>query len=541
MPAPSKTKTKSWKALQNVAYGFAPDLKGWFENDAKRAETFLADTEQIYFDYSRQLITPEIFDILKNLAEEAELRKKIEDMFSGKKINTTEDRAVIHTALRNMSGEPVFVDGKDVMPEVNSVLEKIMRFSDEVHSGKRKGVTGKELTTIVSIGIGGSYLGPEYLAEACRPFAVKGMKLVFIANVDGSDFAVKTAAIDPEETLLVIVSKTFTTAETMKNAQTAKDWIQNKLGTSADVIKKHFIAVSTAEDKVKAFGIDTVNMFGFWDWVGGRFSATSAVGGVPLSLYLGFDNFKKILEGAHWMDEHFRKEPFEKNIPVISALLDIWNINFLGMKSRALLPYSQLLGKLPAHTQQVEMESNGKSVDLSGNKLSFDTGEVVFGEPGTNGQHSFYQLIHQGTQIIPCDFIGFIKPQYNVGNGSATEVTHHEELMTNFFAQADALAFGKDDALPQKRFSGNRPSSSMLLKELTPFTSGVLLAWTEHRAAAKGFIWGINSFDQFGVELGKKLGVKIRNEMLKKHKDKSYIFNTGNSSTDAMLDRFYKE
>ncbi|MFA5097388.1 MAG: glucose-6-phosphate isomerase [Candidatus Margulisiibacteriota bacterium] len=539
MPS-SSNDLKSWKALRNSSENFVPDLKGWFEKDSKRAERFSIDSAHIFYDYSRQLIDKSIFSLLIKLAEESGLRNKIEDMFCGKKINITEDRSVLHAALRNISGAPVLVDGKDVMPGVNSVLEKIKVFSGEIHSGKRKGVTGKKLTTIVSVGIGGSYLGPEYLAESCRPYAKEGMRLIFIANVDGADFTVKTTGINPEETLFVIVSKTFTTAETMKNAGTAKEWMQNKLGDSPDVIKKHFIAVSTAKDKVKAFGIDTENMFAFWGWVGGRFSATSAVGGVPLSLYLGFDNFRKVLEGARWMDEHFRKEPFEKNIPVVCALLDIWNINFLGLKSRALLPYSQLLGKLPAHTQQVEMESNGKSVDIEGKELGFDTGEVVFGEPGTNGQHSFYQLIHQGTQVIPCDFIGFVKPQYEVGVSSLTEVSHHEELMTNFFAQPDALAFGKDDELPQKRFSGNRPSSSLLLKELTPFTAGALLALTEHRAAAKGFIWGINSFDQFGVELGKKLGIKIREEMLKKHKDSAYKFDTGNSSTDEMMELFFK-
>ena len=528
------------KRLTDISRDFVFDLKGWFNSDPERHKVFSVATDHVYFDYSRQLITKEIFKVLLELAQEACLKQKIEDMFLGKKINSTEGRAVLHTSLRNLSAATVLVDGKDVMPEVRAVLDKIKKFSSEVHSGKRKGVTGKELTTIVSIGIGGSYLGPEYLAEACRPYAKEGLRLIFIANVDGSDFAVKTAGLDLEKTLFVIVSKTFTTAETMKNAQTAKERMLKNLGDRPDVIKKHFIAVSTAAEKVIAFGIDPDNMFGFWDWVGGRFSATSAVGGVPLSLYLGFDNFKKILEGANWMDEHFRNEPFEKNIPVISALLDIWNINFLGLKSRALLPYSQLLGKLPAHTQQVEMESNGKSVDLEGKELGFDTGEVVFGEPGTNGQHSFYQLIHQGTQVIPCDFIGFVKPQYEVGASSLTEVSHHEELMTNFFAQPDALAFGKDDEQPQKRFSGNRPSSSLLLKELTPFTAGVLLALTEHRAAAKGFVWGINSFDQFGVELGKKLGIEIREEMLKKHKDSAYKFNTGNPSTDEMMENFFK-
>jgi len=503
-------KAEDYLALVDYRRSFKPDLKTAFVRRAVK-------TEHLFFDYSRQLVDKTILAHLLRLAENRGLRAKIKAMFNGETINVTEGRSVLHVALR----------APDNHPEVKAVLEKIKAFAAQ-----------NKLNNIVAIGIGGSYLGPEYLAEACAPYALPGKKLVFVANVDGTDFARKTAGLDPKDTLVVLISKTFTTAETMKNAETAKRWLQSSLGNSPEIIKKHFIAVSTAEDKVKAFGIDPANMFGFWDWVGGRYSATSAVGAVPLSLYLGFDNFAQILKGANWLDDHFLHAPFDENIPVLAALLDIWNINFMGCKTRALLPYSQGLGKLPAHTQQVEMESNGKLVDLEGQPVTFDTGEVVFGEPGTNGQHSFYQLIHQGTQMIPCDFIGFIMAQYPLGESSPTSVTHHEELMTNFFAQPDALAFGKKDDYLPKNFPGNRPSSSLLLKELTPFTAGLLLAWTEHRAAAKGFIWGINSFDQFGVELGKKLGVEHRERILNYHRTGKLDTTGLNQSTAELLQAF---
>jgi glucose-6-phosphate isomerase len=506
-----------------------------------RNTDFSVRTEHAYFDYSRQRVDQRALELLLDLADKRKLGGKIKAMFSGKRINLTEGRAVLHTALRNLSDNPVLVDGQDVMPEVRSVLEKTERFSCEVLSGERLGATGKKIKNIVSIGIGGSYLGPEYLAVALKPYVKEGMKLVFVANIDGTDFEEKTADLNPEETLVVVVSKTFTTAETIQNARTARNWILNGLNNHPDAVRKHFVAVSTAEKLVSEFGIDPANMFGFWDWVGGRYSATSAVGGVPLSLYLGYENFRKILEGVYWMDQHFLDAPFNQNIPVLSALLDIWNINFLGFRTRALLPYSQGLAKLPAHTQQVEMESNGKTVDMHGRNVEFDTGEVVFGEPGTNGQHSFYQLEHQGTQIIPCDFIGFNKPQYALGNATAKEVSHHQELMTNFFAQPDALAFGSSNPdEPHKNFTGNRPSSSLLLGELTPFTAGLLLALTEHRAAVKGFIWGINSFDQFGVELGKVLGKDHRRRMLAFNTNGSIDTQGLNSSTALMLEAFLK-
>jgi len=534
MPAKTAfTSAPAYKMLRDHAKGMRKlRLSQMFKKDPDRAHKLSVKTQHLFYDYSRQRVTPETIRLLSRLARDRKLTGQIMAMYDGVRINRTEDRSVLHVALRDFEG---------MMPEVHEVLSRVEKLSDEVLSGKRLGATGKKIKNIVAIGIGGSYLGPEYLATALRPFAEDGMKLVFVANVDGADFAEKTEGLDAEETLVVIVSKTFTTAETMKNAETAKKWITLALESHPDAIKKHFVAVSTAKEKVEAFGIDPANMFGFWNWVGGRYSATSAVGAVPLSLYLGYENFQEILEGAHWMDNHFRYEKTEKNIPILSALIDIWNINFLGLKTRALLPYSQGLARLPAHTQQVEMESNGKSVDREGRPVNFDTGEVVFGEPGTNGQHSFYQLIHQGTQIIPCDFIGFIQGQYAVDAATSTEVTHQEELNTNFLAQPDALAFGKKDKLPYKNFPGNRPSSSLLLKELDPFSAGILLALTEHRTAAKGFIWGINSFDQFGVELGKKLGVDHRKRMLEYNNSGKINTEGLNPSTAALLEAVLKQ
>jgi len=524
----SVKQTQAWKKLAGMN-------KGPVKEPSSIGEGSQVKTDKIIFDYSRQLVDENVVSALLQLAEESGLKSKVESMFSGKKINVTENRAVLHTALRNVSGDPILVDGRDVMPEIKAVLQKIKDFSSKIHSGEIRGITGKPLKNIVAIGIGGSYLGPEYLAEACAPYAVSGMNLSFISNVDGTDFARKTALLDPETALFVIVSKTFTTAETMKNASTAKKWMISKLGADPNMIKKHFIAVSTAADKVKAFGIDPENMFGFWDFVGGRFSATSAVGGVPLSLYLGYDNFHKILEGANWMDVHYRTAPLSENIPVISALLDIWNINFMGFKTRAILPYSQAYSKYAPHCQQTEMESNGKSVLIDGTPVDFDTGEIVFGEPGTNGQHSFYQLVHQGTTPVPADFIGFLKPQYNVGQEDV--ITHHDELMTNFFAQPDALAFGQDSNDPHKRFSGKRPSNIFLLNDQDPFSAGLLLALLEHRVATKGFVWGLNSFDQFGVELGKKLGLDIRRrmELFKKDKKDPSVYEGLNNSTAKLL------
>ncbi|MFH1542129.1 MAG: glucose-6-phosphate isomerase [bacterium] len=551
MPRPIN-KTGAWRNLwlHTQARRINPlKLREAFKNDQKRSDNLSVELMSpegttVEYDYSRQLVTSTTMRLLLKLADAAGLKGKIEAMFNGEKINVTENRAVLHTALRQSSDLPVMVDGKDVMPGVKKVLADVKQFSKEIHDGTRTGVSGKKIKNVVAIGIGGSYLGPAYLAEACEAYADKGMTLRFVANVDGSDFAKQTKDLDAEETMFIIVSKTFTTAETMMNAQTAKAWMISKLSHSGptkkpdEVIRSHFIAVSTAADKVEAFGIDTANMFGFWDWVGGRYSATSAVGAVPLSLFLGYEKFEQILRGAEWMDQHFRTAEFSKNIPVLSALVDVLNINFLGFRIRALLPYSQRLAKFPGYTQQGEMESNGKRVDLFGRVVSFFTGEAVFGEAGTNGQHSFYQLLHQGV-TVPADFIAFRKaqPGSELGKNTAEAVSHQNELNANVLAQADALAFGKNEAevradlqievdkgkitqekaealVSHKIFTGNRPSSTMIFEELTPFVTGALLALTEHRTAVKGFIWGLNSFDQWGVELGKALGVDIRKRML---------------------------
>jgi glucose-6-phosphate isomerase len=537
-------RTLAWKKLQLHTFttGKRVDLKREFTKDQNRHIDLAIRTEHMLFDYSRQLVNTKTMNLLQDLAKKAGLEQKIQEMYTGKKINVTENRSVLHIALRDYKGQFSELYGEDINKEVNDVLDKVKTFSTEILSGQRTGVTGKKIKNIVSIGIGGSYLGPEYLAEACKVYAKEGMTLRFVSNVDNTDFEQKTKGLDPEETLFVIVSKTFTTAESIKNAKTAKAWMIGKLGHSPEVISKHFIAVSTAEEKVKAFGIDTANMFRFWNWVGGRYSATSAVGAVPLSLFLGYDKFREILDGAHWMDDHFLNTPFGQNIPVTAGLLDIYNINFLGRRVRALLPYSQAYAKLPAHTQQVEMESNGKGVDLYGRKVNFSTGEIVFGEPGTNGQHSFYQLPHQEDFPMSLDFIGFLKPQYIEGKMDINEVTHQQELFTNFLAQPDALAFGKNDPLPHKCFAGNRPSSSLLLEEQTPFTAGALLAFTEHRTAVKGFVWGINSFDQFGVELGKGLGVDLRNRILlyKANPKDPKVFEGLNPSTVRMLSALFK-
>lgn len=532
--------TKAWAKLNNIREQLKPDLKSWFATDPERSEKLSLSNEHMEFDYTRQMITEEVLKTLLELAEETDIKSKINKMYAGEKINITEQRAVLHTALRNMSNNPVLVGGQDVMPDIKKILARIESFSKKVINGDLLGVNGDKLKNIVSVGIGGSYLGPEYLAEVSKASAVEGMNLYFIANVDPTDFARKTERLNPAETLVIIVSKTFTTAETMANARAMKKWMTDSLGSDPEVIKKHFIAVSTAKEKVENFGIDPENMFGFWDWVGGRFSATSAVGGVPLSLYLGYDNFLEILKGAYWMDQHFLNQPLEKNIPVIAALIDLWNINFMGYKTRAIVPYSQAWHKYAAHCQQTEMESNGKSVDISGRNVEFDTGEILFGEPGTNSQHSYFQLLHQGTEKVPMDFIGFINPQYKIE--SEDEISLHEELMTNFFAQPDALAFGKESELPHKVFSGNRPSSIFLLKDQNPFAAGILLSLLEHRTAVKGFIWGINSFDQFGVELGKELGINIRERMKLYKNDPANpeVFSGLNSSTSKLLKSFLK-
>lgn len=574
-------KTLAWTELKLARFFFQPNLREMFNQDPNRGQDFQVANEHMVLDYSRQLVTRGIMKKLFKLARKSGLEGKIKAMFEGEKINVTENsgdtkgRAVLHTALRNLLGiedpekAPVYLDGKNVMVEVKKVLNQVRQFSQEVLSGERKGATGKPIKNIVAIGIGGSYLGPEYLAEACKPYGKEGMNLVFVANVDGTDFARKTAGLDPEETMFVIISKTFTTAETIMNAETAKNWMLESLkdkAEAAEIIKKHFVAVSTAKKLVEKFGIDSENMFEFWDWVGGRFSATSAVGALPLSLFMGYENFQKVLAGAYFMDQHFLNTPLEKNIPVIAALLDIWNIDFMKFPYRAILPYSQAYMKYAPYCQQGEMESNGKGVDLNNDWVNIETGEIVYGEPGTNGQHSFYQLLHQG-KIVPADFYAFIKAQYPEFQ------KHHDELMTNVFAQADALAFGKNEfevirdfiedykkkhdgqeptveiinefkatLMNHKIFKGNRPSNVFLMMDQDPFAAGMMLALLEHRVAVKGFIWNINSFDQWGVELGKILGKDMgrRMKLWKANQADPAVYQGLNSST-ALLLKYYLE
>lgn len=493
--------------------------------DADRCKAMTAEYEGIFLDYSRQQATGETMEKLLKLADAAKLKEKIEKMFKGEKINSTENRSVLHVALRAPRDAVINSDGVNVVPEVWSVKDKIKQFSETFRSGSWVGATGKPLTNVVSVGIGGSFLGPLFVHTALQtdPEAAecaKGRQLRFLANVDPVDVARSIKDLDPETTLVVVVSKTFTTAETMLNARTLKEWIVSSLGPQA--VAKHMIAVSTNLKLVKEFGIDPNNAFAFWDWVGGRYSVCSAVGVLPLSLQYGFPIVQKFLEGASSIDNHFYSSSFEKNIPVLLGLLSVWNVSFLGYPARAILPYSQALEKLAPHIQQLSMESNGKGVSIDGAQLSFETGEIDFGEPGTNGQHSFYQLIHQG-RVIPCDFIGVVKSQQPVYLKGET-VSNHDELMSNFFAQPDALAYGKtpeqlhsekvpENLIPHKTFKGNRPSLSLLLPTLSAYEVGQLLSIYEHRIAVQGFIWGINSFDQWGVELGKSLASQVRKQL----------------------------
>ncbi|PXF43104.1 Glucose-6-phosphate isomerase, cytosolic [Gracilariopsis chorda] len=516
--------------------------------DTARVQKMTATHQKLHIDYSRQLLTLDTLHNLHRLADATDLRAHINAMFAGEKINSTENRAVLHVALRAPKSASIYVDGVDVVPNVHKVLTDINAFTDKVRSGEWLGATGAPLTDVVAIGIGGSYLGPEFVFEALRMHppavkAAKGRRLRFLANVDPVDVARARDGLDPATTLIVVISKTFTTAETMLNARTMRAWIVDALGP--DAVSKHMIAVSTNLPAVQDFGIDPANVFGFWDWVGGRYSVSSAVGVVPLSLQYGHDIVSEFLAGAHDMDQHFRSAPFDSNMPVLMGLVGVWNSTFLGHATRALLPYQQALLKLAPHIQQVDMESNGKSVRLDGSALSVPAGPINFGEPGTNGQHSFYQLIHQG-RVVPCDFVGVIKSQVPISL-DGEPVSNHDELMSNFFAQPDALAFGKsaeqcraegvpEELVPHKTFPGNRPSSSMLIEELTPFTAGQLLALFEHRTAVEGFIWGINSFDQWGVELGKVLAKGVRKQLQMSRKGASV--SGFNPSTSALLKKY---
>ncbi|NP_001105368.1 glucose-6-phosphate isomerase, cytosolic [Zea mays] len=517
--------TEQWKALQAHVGAIQKTHLRDLMADADRCKAMTAEYEGIFLDYSRQQATGETMEKLLKLADAAKLKEKIEKMFKGEKINSTENRSVLHVALRAPRDAVINSDGVNVVPEVWSVKDKIKQFSETFRSGSWVGATGKPLTNVVSVGIGGSFLGPLFVHTALQtdPEAAecaKGRQLRFLANVDPVDVARSIKDLDPETTLVVVVSKTFTTAETMLNARTLKEWIVSSLGPQA--VAKHMIAVSTNLKLVKEFGIDPNNAFAFWDWVGGRYSVCSAVGVLPLSLQYGFPIVQKFLEGASSIDNHFYSSSFEKNIPVLLGLLSVWNVSFLGYPARAILPYSQALEKLAPHIQQLSMESNGKGVSIDGAQLSFETGEIDFGEPGTNGQHSFYQLIHQG-RVIPCDFIGVVKSQQPVYLKGET-VSNHDELMSNFFAQPDALAYGKtpeqlhsekvpENLIPHKTFKGNRPSLSLLLPTLSAYEVGQLLSIYEHRIAVQGFIWGINSFDQWGVELGKSLASQVRKQL----------------------------
>ena len=546
--------TPAWQALVDHIPEIEETHLRYLLKDEERCLRLSLEHNGLYSDFSRQRVTPKTLELLFDLAKEAGLKEKIEQMFQGEQINETEHRSVLHVATRADRNQELIVDGKNVVKDVWTVLDKIKAFSDQVRNGEWLGATGKPIKDVVAIGIGGSFLGPLFVHTALRTEPIAAMKaqgrqLRFLANVDPVDVARALHNLNQETTMVVIISKTFTTAETMLNARTVRKWITAELGESA--VSKHMVAVSTNVKLVSQFGIDPDNTFEFWDWVGGRYSVCSAVGMLPLSLQYGFDQMEQFLEGARDIDQHFLNAPFEKNIPVTLGLVNLWNISFLHYPARAILPYCQALSKLAPHIQQVSMESNGKGVGMDGKPLKFEAGQIDFGEPGTNGQHSFYQLIHQG-RVIPCDFIGTIKSQQSVYLKGEI-VSNHDELMCNFFAQADALATGKnavelraenvpDNLIPHKTFTGNRPSTSILLPELNAYSTGQILALYEAMVAVKGFVWGINSFDQWGVELGKVLASKCRSKM-NSARTQSRLIETSdgfNFSTTRLLNRYLK-
>ena len=518
------TQTEAWRKLEaHYEQLKAVHMKQLFANDPQRFDRFSIQFEDILVDFSKNRITEETIDLLLDLAKACRLEESVEKMFSGDKINETEGRAVLHVALRNRTGTPIHVDGEDVMPEVNAVLRRMEVFSDKVINQEWKGYTGKPVDTIVNIGIGGSDLGAVMVTEALRPYWKPNMQVHFVSNVDGTHIAETLKQCDPETTLFMVASKTFTTQETMTNAHTARRWFL-QAAKEEEAVAKHFVAISTNERGVTEFGIDPENMFGFWDWVGGRYSLTSAIG-LPIACMIGFDQFRQMLEGFHAMDLHFREEPLERNLPVLLALIGIWYNNFFGAESEAILPYDQYLHRFPAYFQQGNMESNGKYVSRDGKPVHYQTGPTIWGEPGTNGQHAFYQLIHQGTKLIPCDFIAPAVTHNPVGD-------HHPILLSNFFAQTEALMMGKNEEevrtelqasgkspgeierlLPYKVFEGNRPTNSILLKQVTPRSLGSLIALYEHKIFTQGVIWNIFSFDQWGVELGKQLAKSILPEL----------------------------
>ncbi len=505
LPKINPTKTLAWKLLQQHFLEMKQvHMRQLFESDADRFGRFSLQMDDILFDYSKNIVSEKTIELLIQLAKECKLKEAMYAMFHGEKINETENRAVLHTALRNFSERPVMVDGKDVMKEVKAVQQQMKTFCTKIHSGNWKGYTGKTIKYIVNIGIGGSDLGPVMVTEALKPYWVKGIQTYFVSNVDASHIAETLKKVNPEETLFLIASKTFTTQETMTNAHTAREWFLQHAKEEAHV-SKHFVALSTNLAEVTRFGIDAENMFEFWDWVGGRYSLWSAIG-LSIALTIGYDNFEQLLQGAYATDNHFFERDFDKNIPVIMALLGIWYGNFFGAATEAILPYDQYLHRFAAYFQQGNMESNGKYVDRNGNKVDYATGPVIWGEPGTNGQHAFYQLIHQGTQMIPCDFIAPAISHNPIGD-------HHEKLLSNFFAQTEALMNGTDNSNPYRVFEGNRPTNSFLIKQITPFSLGEMIALYEHKIFVQGVIWNIYSFDQWGVELGKVLANKILPEL----------------------------
>jgi glucose-6-phosphate isomerase len=515
--AKSLPKSQAWKALK----GHFKEIQGLhlrdlFANDARRGETMTTEAVGIFLDYSKNRVTNETLRLLTQLAEEMNLRGRIDAMFRGDKINVTENRAVLHVALRAPRSASIIVDGQDVIPEVQSVLDRMTEFSERVRSGSWTGHTGKRIRNVVNIGIGGSDLGPVMAYEALKHYSTRDLTFRFVSNVDATDFAEAVHDLDPAETLFIVSSKTFTTLETMTNARTAREWALNGLNGDEKGIAKHFVAVSTNAAEVAKFGIDTANMFGFWDWVGGRYSMDSAIG-FSTMLAIGSDNFRSMLNGFHQMDEHFRTAPFDRNLPVLLGLLTVWYTNFFGSETVAILPYDQYLKRFPAYLQQLTMESNGKHVTLGGAEVNYSTSPIYWGEPGTNGQHSFYQLIHQGTRLIPCDFIAFVQSLNPLGH-------HHDMLVANVLAQAEALAFGKtseqvkaegtpDWLVPHRVFEGNRPSNVIFAERLTPEVLGKLVALYEHSVFTQGTIWQVNSFDQWGVELGKALAQRIIPEL----------------------------
>lgn len=537
------TATPAWGRLVSLQDKYQNlSIKHLFEK-SERFERYSLQLEDLLVDYSKNRINGEIFSALMDLARETELHQAIESMFSGEAINRTENRAVLHTALRNRSNHPVYVDGKDVMPDINVVLAQMKGFADQIHGGTWLGYSGKPIKSLVNIGIGGSDLGPVMVTEALKPFQNPNLEIFFVSNVDGTHIAETLKKVDPETTLFFIASKTFTTQETMTNAHTARSWFLEH-AKEESAVAKHFVALSTNSKAVAAFGIDINNMFAFWDWVGGRYSLWSAIG-LPIACVIGFDNFEQLLSGAYSMDEHFRHSTFERNIPVVLAMIGIWNTNFLGATSEAILPYDQYLHRFAAYFQQGNMESNGKYVTREGKKANYSTGPIIWGEPGTNGQHAFYQLIHQGTHLIPCDFIAPAISHNPIGD-------HHQKLLSNFFAQTEALMKGKlleevqaemrkagkseseiDQIAPHRVFEGNRPTNSILVKKITPYTLGQLIAMYEHKIFVQGVVWNIFSFDQWGVELGKVLANGILPELAGEEEVTSH-----DSSTNGLINAY---